>query len=197
MSGVPPYYSLTHGHVSCWPGTESHGQVWAQINAKVWEMYMYISSFPALSYHYKIQHLSLILLAKLLLFFLPFFSLLSSIFLARISLIRSKNTWKKKKKRRGCVFFVCSLSQSLHLHSQVMTTSSSQTYLVHIGAGFGRSLHIAHAPLFGACLCFVCADLPPVVQVGLVPDQEKGHVFVLLHSQNLLSVKRQMSFRRE
>lgn len=107
MSGVPPYYSLTRGHVSCWPGTESHGQVWAQINAKVWEMYMYISSFPALSYHYKIQHLSLILLAKLLLFFLPFFSLLSSIFLARISLIRSKNTWKKKKEG---LCFLCLLS---------------------------------------------------------------------------------------
>lgn len=55
-------------------------------------MRMYISSEPAPSNDYKIQHLSLILLAKLLLFFFPFFSLLSSIFLARISLIRSKKT---------------------------------------------------------------------------------------------------------
>lgn len=42
------------------------------------------------------QHLSRILLARLFLFFFPFFSLLSSIFLARISLIKSKNTWKDK-----------------------------------------------------------------------------------------------------
>lgn len=43
------------------------------------------------------QHLSLILLARLFLFFFPFFSLLSSIFLALISLIKSKNTWKRWK----------------------------------------------------------------------------------------------------
>ncbi len=42
--------------------------------------------------HYKMQHLSRIRLARLFLFFFPFFSLLSSIFLARISLIRSKKT---------------------------------------------------------------------------------------------------------
>ncbi len=77
-----------------------------KVNAKVWEMYMYTSSHPALSYHYKIQHLSLILLAKLLLFFFPFFSLLSSIFLARISLIRSKNTCYKHKTEELSVLFV-------------------------------------------------------------------------------------------
>ncbi len=42
--------------------------------------------------HYKMQHLSRICLARLFLFFFPFFSLLSSIFLARISLMRSKKT---------------------------------------------------------------------------------------------------------
>lgn len=61
-------------------------------------MYMYMSRCQLDSYHYKIQHRSLILLARLLLFFFPFFSLLSSIFLARISLIRSKNTCKLERK---------------------------------------------------------------------------------------------------
>lgn len=32
--GVPPYYSLTHGQMSCQPGTEGHGQVWAQKKCK-------------------------------------------------------------------------------------------------------------------------------------------------------------------
>lgn len=32
--GVPPYYSLTHGQMSCQPGTEGHGQVWAQNKCK-------------------------------------------------------------------------------------------------------------------------------------------------------------------
>lgn len=44
------------------------------------------------AFDYKMQHLSLIRLARLFLFFFPFFSLLSSIFLALISRIKSKNT---------------------------------------------------------------------------------------------------------
>ena len=47
--------------------------------------------------HYRMQHRSRILFAKLFLFFLPFFSLLSSIFLALISRIKSKNTCKMQR----------------------------------------------------------------------------------------------------
>lgn len=60
-------------------------------------------------------------------------------------------------------------------------------YLVHVGTGFGGSLHVAHAPLLGTRLGLVGADLPPVVQVRLVAHQQEGHVLILLHSQDLLS----------
>lgn len=91
---VPPHYFLTRGQRSCF-SQEQKVMVRSghKTNAKKSEKCTStLADKPALLRHYKMQHLSLILLAKLLLFFFPFFSLLSSIFLARISLIRSKNT---------------------------------------------------------------------------------------------------------
>lgn len=129
VSGVPRYYLLTHGQVSCWPGQDVMVRYGTKINAKFREMYMYINSRPTCSYHYKIQHLSLIRLAKLLLFFFPFFSLLSSIFLARISLIRSKNTYHhiKPKKRIRFLFVV-----STHVHRVKYTLSTLARVLAEV-----------------------------------------------------------------
>lgn len=66
-------------------------------------------------------------------------------------------------------------------------SAPSRTNLIHVGTGFGRCLHVAHAPLFSTSLCFVRGHLSSIIQVWLVTDQEKGNVFILFHSQNLLS----------
>lgn len=71
----------------------------------------------------------------------------------------------------------------------LMHIFNRHTNLVDIGTGFGRSLHIADPPLLSTRLCLVCADLPSVVQVRFVANQEEGHILILLHSQNLLSAK--------
>ena len=60
------------------------------------------------------------------------------------------------------------------------------SHLVYVGTGFGGRLHVADAPLLCAGLGLLGADLPPVLQVRLVPHQQEGNVLVLLHTKDLL-----------
>lgn len=80
-----PSSNLTHKH-------QETSQM--KISWQKYRTYRYICKRRSVNdhRHYKMQHLSRIRLARLFLFFFPFFSLLSSIFLARISLMRSKKT---------------------------------------------------------------------------------------------------------
>lgn len=74
--------------------------------------------------------------------------------------------------------------------SRVSAHAQSQnTDLVHVGAGFGGCFHVAHAPLLSSTLGLVCAHLSPVLQVRFVPHQKEGHVLVLFHTQDLLSMQ--------
>ena len=59
-------------------------------------------------------------------------------------------------------------------------------HLVYVGTRFGGRLHVADAPLLCAGLGLLGADLPPVLQVRLVPHQQEGNVLVLLHTKDLL-----------
>lgn len=67
------------------------------------------------------------------------------------------------------------------------TTEMKSVHLVHIGPCFGGRLHVADAPLIGSGFGFLRSHLPPVLQVGLISDQQEGHVFILLYSEDLLS----------
>lgn len=134
------------------------------------------------------QHLSRILFAKLFLFFFPFFSLPSSIFLALISRIRSKNTWKDYE----VYISVKSIEtrrplRSVPCNKIAVKPVFCKAYLIDVGTSFGRSLDVADCPLICSGFGLLQPNLSSVFQVWLISHQQERYVFFLLHTKDLFS----------
>lgn len=78
------------------------------------------------------------------------------------------------------------VGQSLVSKVRALCFVSFVLYLVHIGSRLGWGLHVLDAPL--ACLCrgLFSRNLPPILQIWLVPHQKERDGLLFFHPQDLL-----------
>lgn len=115
----------------------------------------------------------------------PFAPLTSSFLRARISRIKSKNTYNNNR----------SLNPTL-IHKTIYTKTKQiichdllyhSTHLINIISSFSWCLDIWHAPFLGSRLSFIQWYFSFICQIPFVTHQQKRYVFVVLYSQNLFS----------